>query len=109
MQILPTDIQLAGSELAFLWNDHAESYIGLEALRRACPCASCRGEPDALGHVDVPLVVYDPDRAFKLRSYGMVGGYAFQPTWEDGHSSGLYPFYLLRELGKRGTAGEPAA
>lgn len=108
MQLLPEDIQLAGSELAIRWNDGVESYLGLETLRRACPCAGCNGEPDALGHRDAPLVVYDPDRAFRLRSYAIVGGYAFQPTWEDGHSTGLYTFPGLRELGDRKT-GESAA
>ena len=102
MQILPQDIQLAGDELAVLWNDGEETYIGLERLRRACPCAGCCGEPDALGHVDKPHVSYDPARSFRLQSYGIVGGYAFQLTWGDGHSTGLYSFALLRQLGQAG-------
>ena len=110
MQLLPVDIQVVGTELAIRWNDGAESYLELEGLRRACPCASCAGEPDALGHVDAPLVVYDPDRAFHLRSYVIVGGYAFQPTWGDGHSTGLYTFRSLREVAEDAPVPEePAA
>ena len=108
MQILPQDIQLAGDELAIRWNDGKESYIGLERLRRACPCAGCCGEPDALGHVDKPHVSYDPARSFRLGSYAIVGGYAWQPTWGDGHATGLYSFDLLRHLGGADASPSPA-
>ena len=99
MQLVPENIQLAGQDLAIKWNDSRESYLALEALRRACPCAGCQGEPDIDGHVDKPHVSYDPSRSFRLKAYSIVGGYAFQPTWEDGHSTGLYTFDLLRRLG----------
>ena len=108
MQILPEDIQLAGNDLAIRWNDGREDYLPLEPLRRACPCAGCNGEPDALGHVDKPHVSYDPARSFQLRSYGIVGGYALQPTWGDGHSTGLYSFDLLRRLGQSDHPFQPA-
>ena len=98
MQIVPDDIQVAGAELAIRWTDGGESYLGLEALRRACPCAGCCGEPDVTGHIDKPRVSYDPARSFDLRSYGILGGYAFQPVWGDGHATGLFSFELLRRL-----------
>lgn len=108
MQILPEDIQVAGDELAIRWNDAREIYLPLERLRRSCPCAGCCGEPDALGHVDKPHVSYDAPRSFQLRSYGIVGGYAFQPIWGDGHSTGLYSFDLLRHLGAPEITPQPA-
>ena len=89
---------MAGGELAIRWSDGAESYLELEMLRRACPCAGCCGEPDALGRVDVPRVSYDPERSFQMQGYNTVGGYAFQPLWGDGHSTGLYSYDLLRRL-----------
>jgi DUF971 family protein len=99
MQLLPVDIQLIGDELAIRWSDEWESYLPLQNLRLACPCAGCQGEPDALGRIDKPHVSYDPMRSFSLRSYAVIGGYALQPTWADGHATGLYPFELLRRLG----------
>ena len=89
---------MAGEELAIRWSDGQESYFPLETLRRACPCAGCCGEPDALGHVDVPRVSYDPARSFQMQAYNIVGGYAFQPLWADGHSTGLYSYDYLRRL-----------
>ena len=50
----PKLIQKIGTELAIAWSDGQESYLPLEALRRACPCASCGGEPDFLGRVARP-------------------------------------------------------
>ncbi len=48
MHLDPTNIQQIGEELAIAWNDGTESYLKLEMLRRACPCAACGGEPDVL-------------------------------------------------------------
>ena len=108
MHLVPENIQLAGHDLAIRWNDGRESYLELEALRRACPCAGCQGEPDIDGRIDKPHVSYDPARSFRLTAYSIVGGYAFQPTWEDGHSTGLYTFELLRRLGQPETEAQPA-
>ena len=97
MTFQPTRIDVLGHELAIAWNDGRESYIPLEKLRRACPCASCGGEPDVLGHVVRPEVSYGPS-SFELRDFHLVGGYALQPAWNDGHNTGLYTFRQLRAL-----------
>lgn len=97
MQLSPTNIQVIGNELAIVWNDGLESFLPLELLRRACPCAACGGEPDVLGRVIRPEVRHTP-ASFRLASWHLVGGYALQPAWEDGHGSGLYTFDYLRKL-----------
>jgi DUF971 family protein len=99
----PTRVEQIGNELALIWSDGKESYIPLEKLRRACPCASCGGEPDVMGHVHRPHVSYEA-KSFELRGFHFVGGYALQPTWNDGHDSGLYPFRLLRCLDEQTAA-----
>ncbi|MGB0993295.1 MAG: DUF971 domain-containing protein [Akkermansiaceae bacterium] len=86
-----------GAEMALAWDDGKENYIPLETLRRSCPCALCQGEPDALGRVIKPKVNYTP-RSFELIRMTLIGGYALQLTWADGHSSGIYPFSLLRSI-----------
>jgi DUF971 family protein len=97
MRLEPTNIQQIGDELAISWNDGTESFIKLETLRRACPCAACGGEPDVLGNVSRPHVSYT-DQSFQLTGFEVVGGYALQPRWADGHSSGIYSFTYLRRL-----------
>ena len=97
MRLEPVNIQQIGNELAIAWNDGTESYFELEILRRACPCAACGGEPDVLGNVLRPEVGYT-DRSFQLTGFDLVGGYALQPRWADGHSSGIYSFTYLWRL-----------
>lgn len=97
MRLAPQNIQLIGGELAVQWNDGEESYFSLERLRRACPCASCGGEPDVLGNIARPNVSYT-DTSFELLGWENIGGYALQPRWRDGHSTGLYSFQYLRRL-----------
>jgi len=94
----PLRAEVIGQELALAWSDGRESYLPLERLRRNCPCASCGGEPDVMGNVLRPQVSYGP-HSFELRSFHFIGGYALQPTWNDGHNTGLYSFRQLRALG----------
>src|SRR5204863_2187037 len=99
MRLEPTNIQQIGDELAIVWNDGIESYFNLQFLRRACPCAACGGEPDVLGKLVRPNVTYSP-KSFQLTGFDIVGGYALQPRWADGHSTGIYSFTYLRRLGQ---------
>lgn len=95
--IAPTNIQQIGHELAICWDDGTESYIGLDILRRGCPCAGCGGEPDVLGNITRPDVTYS-NNSFELKGFSRVGGYALQPQWGDGHNTGIYSFQYLRRL-----------
>ena len=97
MRLEPANVQQIGRELAIQWNDNVESYVDLEFLRRACPCAACGGEPDVLGNILRPNVTYS-NSSFDLRGFEVVGGYALQPHWGDGHNTGLYSFDYLRRL-----------
>ena len=94
----PVDIQLIGNEVALKWDDGAESFINLEKLRRHCPCAGCMGERDIMGNLyKGPDRPYSP-QSFQIVRFQNVGGYALQPLWADGHSSGLYSYDYLRRL-----------
>ena len=99
MRLSPTSVQIIGDEFAIAWNDGAESFLKLDHLRRTCPCAACGGEPDVLGDVSRPHVAYT-DKSFQLAGFDFVGGYALQPRWADGHSTGIYSFTYLRRLGQ---------
>ncbi len=101
IRLEPTNIQQIGDELAIAWSDGTESFLKLEILRRACPCAACGGEPDVLGNVSSRQsgITYT-NKSFQLIGFDVVGGYAVQPRWADGHSSGIYSFTYLRRLGQ---------
>ncbi|MGH9242859.1 MAG: DUF971 domain-containing protein [Acidimicrobiales bacterium] len=65
----------------------------LADLRMACPCATCRtardlGRPAWRGtDRATPLAVADAQ---------LVGAWGLGITWNDGHSTGIYPFESLR-------------
>lgn len=86
-----------GEELCLTFDDGVEVYLPLPMLRRACPCAACQGEPDALGRVVKPRVELT-ENSLKLRQIAGVGSYALQLFWQDGHGTGIYSFPYLREL-----------
>jgi len=101
----PVDIQVIGSELAIKWDDGGESFIAVEKLRRCCPCAGCKGEPDVLGKV-----CKNPENprlatAFELVRITGVGGYAIQPVWADGHTTGIFPFDYLKRIAQEDFSG----
>ena len=97
MRLEPTNVQQIGNELAIRWNDGTESYLDLQFLRRACPCAGCGGEPDVLGNIIRPEGSYS-ENSFDLAGFQIVGGYALQPVWADGHNTGIYSFQYLRRI-----------
>jgi DUF971 family protein len=97
MILILENVTVIGSELALSFADGFEAYLSLPMLRRACPCAACQGEPDALGRVLRPVVEHGP-RAFELQKFEIVGGYAIQLFWGDGHSTGIYSYTYLQKL-----------
>jgi DUF971 family protein len=99
----PRDVFFIGKELVIVWDDGKEDYIPLETLRRACPCAMCKGERDLMGNLyKGPDRPYTP-ASFQAISHRKVGGYALQIDWADRHNDGLYSWDNLREIA--GTIG----
>jgi DUF971 family protein len=94
----PADLQIIGNQLAIKWSNGAENFILLENLRRACPCAECKGETDILGnlHRNPPKPL--TQKSFELKRFVPVGGYAVQPVWGDGHATGLFSFEYLKAV-----------
>ncbi len=95
----PENLQVIGGELALRWPGGEESYLSLETVRRHCPCAACCGEPGLtrpIPGVEMKL----SQESFRLKGMQRVGGYAIQPTWEDGHGTGIYSWEYLRKIAK---------
>lgn len=76
--------------LVVTWDDGHVSIYPLDYLRSWCPCASCQGH--------APTATYLGLRGQDLVHLEPVGNYALAPTWQDGHSTGIYSFRLLRSL-----------
>jgi DUF971 family protein len=95
--IAPETIQAIGTEIAIRWKDGTESYHPMELLRANSPSAETKGETDLLGRR-----IGGSDRTdftgVSVTGWDIIGGYAIQFTFSDGHNTGLFSFELLREL-----------
>jgi len=98
LSVRPVDIQVIGTALAIKWREGDESFISLQQLRHHCPCAACKGETDIMGNLYKASDAELGSDSFRLTSIQQVGGYAIQPVWADGHSTGLYSFDYLRRI-----------
>jgi DUF971 family protein len=87
-------IEESDSELSITWSDDAESKYNAAELRRACPCAGCIDEwtgKKMLRDESVP-----DDISFSHIS--IVGRYALNFHFSDGHETGIYTFAMLRKM-----------
>ena len=81
-------------EISIEWSDDAETRYNAAGLRRKCPCAGCVNEwtgEKILKEENIP-----DDLHFTHTS--VVGRYALNFHFSDGHDTGIYSFKYLREL-----------
>jgi len=101
----PQHLEVIGSELAILWPDGTEQYIPMEKLRAWSPSAETTGERDLLGrkYGGTDQKAYP---GVTVRGWRVIGGYAVQFDFSDGHNTGLYAFDYLRKLGEEAAGGQ---
>ena len=104
----PTSIKIHvsnGAGVDVIWADGHASHYEFAYLRDECPCATCndaREKKAALG--DVPsrfqsspaLPMFKPKP--RAQAATVVGNYAVQLSFTDGHSTGIYSYDHLRNI-----------
>jgi ATP-binding protein involved in chromosome partitioning len=89
------DADRGAGTLRLEWTDGHETLYDAVTLRWLCPCAYCRGEAGQPGWLDTnPTLTAEQTRLVDL---ALVGNYAIQATWGDGHHTGYHTFRLLRD------------
>jgi len=89
----PVDIRrVENREIHILWADGHRTVFTNRFLRQTCPCAGCVSELTG-ERVLRPESVRPDVRAEEI---SLVGRYAIQIRWSDGHSTGIYSFEKLR-------------
>ncbi|MEM1116457.1 MAG: DUF971 domain-containing protein [Bacteroidota bacterium] len=79
------------------WADGHVSVYPYEGLKRACPCAECRGGHGAMAEPVDPIVFRLPSlMTYEIKRLEPAGHYALRIVWGDGHSSGLFRWEVLR-------------
>ncbi|NDJ77360.1 MAG: DUF971 domain-containing protein [Chloroflexi bacterium] len=82
------------------WADGRSCHYPVGPLRLACPCAECRGGHENMGRHTDPDNLLDliPLRVYHVEKLEIVGNYALQFQWDDGHNSGIYTWDYLSRL-----------
>lgn len=87
-------IEESDSELTIKWSDDTETRYNAANLRRSCPCASCINEWTGEKILNDEAVA----DVLSFRHISIVGRYALNFHFSDGHDTGIFSFALLREL-----------
>ncbi len=92
---MPMPYEIVGllrSTISFEWPDgHKTTYLARE-LRLRCRCAACVEEMSGRPLLDAASV----SENVRAQRIDLIGQYAIQIGWTDGHDSGIYNFRDLR-------------
>jgi len=96
--IEPREIKQEGDAgLRITWADDTVCAYTAAELRRHCPCAQCVNEWTG----ERVLKAESISDELTIADLNLVGRYAINFRWSDGHETGIYSFRYLRELGER--------
>ena len=93
--IEPREIKQEGDAgLRITWADNHVSSYSAPDLRRACPCAQCVNEWTGERVLEPESI----SQGLTIADLSIVGRYALNFRWSDGHETGIYSFRYLRDL-----------
>ena len=89
-----TDIDIDRTRaMTLTFEDGRSCAFGIEQLRQACPCATCRGWRDR-GEASWPRG--NQSTELSITDAELVGAWGISLVWSDGHSTGIYSWDALR-------------
>ena len=93
--IEPTQIvEESDREISIKWSDDTETRYTAAALRRSCPCAGCINEWTGEKMLDDAKIADD----LTIKHTSIVGRYALNFHFSDGHDTGIFSFKYLHGL-----------
>lgn len=87
-------VEESDRELSIEWSDDKRSVYKAADLRRSCPCAGCINEWTGEKMLDTASVPDD----LSIDHISIVGRYALNFHFSDGHETGIFSFAYLRNL-----------
>ena len=98
--IEPREIRQQGEfALQITWADGRVCHHKAFELRRACPCAQCVNEWTGQRVLSPESI----SEELMIKDLNIVGRYALNFRWSDGHETGIYSFRYLRDSCERGS------
>ena len=95
-------IEESDAEISIVWSDETESRYNAAELRRACPCAGCVNEWTGEKMLKAENVAED----LSFSSIAVVGRYALNFNFSDGHDTGIFSFQFLKQLTEKNLTTE---
>ncbi len=87
-------IEESDSEISIKWSDDSETKYNAAELRRNCPCAGCINEWTGEKILDDAGIADD----LSFKHISIVGRYALNFHFSDGHDTGIFSFQFLKNL-----------
>jgi DUF971 family protein len=87
-------IEESDSEVSIVWSDDTETRYSAPQLRRSCPCAACINEWTGEKMLDESGI----PETLTFRHISIVGRYALNFHFSDGHDTGIFSFAYLKDL-----------
>lgn len=87
-------IEESDDAVTIVWSDDSESLYSAAGLRRQCPCAGCIDEWTGEKRLDESSIAED----LTFKQIAVVGRYALNFQFSDGHDTGIFSFDLLHKL-----------
>lgn len=107
--LLPTALKIIdGRYLQIGWSDGQVLQTSIGALRKACPCATCKEKHKPMVDLvsqkksvklSLPTLTAAETKPLTIAHMKPVGNYAYKIDFSDGHSSGLFTMETLRKTG----------
>lgn len=89
--------QISDEVITIKWDDDHESIYFASHLRKNCPCAVCSGEKEPKSESPFKILKTGLDE-LKITGWELVGRYAVNFQFSDGHKTGIYTYEHLRNL-----------
>jgi DUF971 family protein len=84
----------ADQVLELAWEDGRVDHLPYRYIRGECTCATCKDEWTHERIIDPASI----RAGLQLEGMELIGYYAVRLVWNDGHSSGLFSWDILRRL-----------
>jgi len=95
-QIEPTAVDVSHELIKITWSDGITHQLNARLLRAACNCATCVSEVTGERIIDISKISED----IQINAAEPTGNYAISIRFSDAHSTGIYTYEYLRELGE---------
>ena len=91
--------QISEQVIAIKWDNEKESILFAENVRKNCPCAPCKEKKEQKASGPFKILKSNPSTVW-FNSWEYVGNYAVRFGFSDNHTTGIYTYEYLKEIGE---------